>query len=250
MGYMNGERDRFSGQPNRMEHPSSLIRRTETEAPEGHEVSLLHPITHSDEYALADIRRQLEVQIPQVQGTSINPEPDTIPHTFKEMFEPNEKDNPLQRLSKWYFKPRGNPETTIKVLEALQIHQFQKLPKFLARFFTRDGHRYQSTYTVKDSRLSSLIDYAANQSAFNEAMHIGAIAATNVPFGIMAIETGNTTSMAIQGGITLFNVACILAQRYSRARCERLIDKSLERGKTIDYYEYNNRLNLRLPQGK
>lgn len=168
------------------------------------------------------------------------------PHTFKEMFEPNEDDSILQRVAKWYLKPRGNPEMTIRVLEALQIHQLQRLPKILARFLTRDGYRYQSTYTIKDSRLSSLIDYAAYRSALSEATHIGAIAVANIPLGV-SVTTNNIAMLVFQGGWIALNVACVLTQRYSRARCERLIDKSLARGKSVDYYEYNNRLNLRLP---
>lgn len=168
------------------------------------------------------------------------------PHTFKEMFEPNEGDNPVQRLAKWWLKPRGNPETTIKLLKALQVHQFQKLVKMLVGY-SPNGYRYQSTYTVKDSRLSSLIDYAANQSAFNEAWHIAQIVGFNVPFGAMAVVIGSEVGMAAHGVAAFLNAYLVLAQYYSRARCERLIDRSLARGKTVDFYEYSNRLNLRLP---
>ncbi len=146
------------------------------------------------------------------------------------------------------MKPRGSPRTIIRVLEALQVHQFQKLAKPTTDFMTHyAAYRNQSIYAIKDSRLSSLIDYGANQSVLTEAWHIGAIATTCIPFGVIAIISHDITGLAFQGGGTLLNLVCILAQRYSRARCEMIIDKSLARGKTIDYYEYNNRLNLRLP---
>ncbi|MFA5933167.1 MAG: hypothetical protein WCV81_02780 [Microgenomates group bacterium] len=171
------------------------------------------------------------------------------PKTYKEMFEHSESDNVVQRLFKWYLKPRGNPHTTIKILKALQIHQFQKIPRILARHMTSNGkYRYQSTYSVKDTRLSSLIDYGTNQTAFNEIWHLGAIAVTNLPTCIADIMNGNMFGLTIIGSVGVLNLYCVLAQRYSRARCEVLIDRALSRGRTIEFYEYSNRFNLKLPK--
>lgn len=183
-------------------------------------------------------------QVPHDIPVNLNTE---YPNCFKEMFDPNESDTALQRLAKWYFKPRGKTESTIKILKMLQVHQFQKVPKVLSRFFTQSVGRYQSIYTIKDSGLSSLIDYGANQSVLAETMHIGALG-TNIAFGVFNITTDNESGLLFQGACGLINIYTILAQRYSRARCERVIDASLGIGKTIDMYEYNNRLNLNLPQ--
>lgn len=191
----------------------------------------------------------LEQQMDLVEGDSNLP--DNNPHTFKEMFAPKKDDNFLNRALKWYVKPRGNPLTTIRVLEALQVDQFQRIPKALAKLFTRGGKfRYQSNYTIKDSRLSSLIDYGSDQTFFNEAIHTGVIAASIIPSGIVYMLSDNKMGFAVEGGAFLVNLFCVLAQRYSRARCEILIDKGLAQGKTIDYYEYRNMLNLRLPVNK
>lgn len=171
----------------------------------------------------------------------------TNPHTFKEMFAPKVDDTLLLRALKWYVKPKGNPKTTIRILKALQIDQFQRLPRALANHHTKgEKHRYQTNYTIKDSSLSSLVDYGVNKTFFNEAIHIASTAAV-LPAGVGFILTDNTLGVALQGGVALINLACILAQRYSRARCEILIDRKLAQGKTIDDCRYENRLDLRLP---
>lgn len=169
------------------------------------------------------------------------------PHNFKEMFEPNEGDTLWQRLAKCYFKPIGNPDTTIKVLEVLQVHQFQKIPRAMVAFHSRGRGRLQTTYTIRDSQLVSLIDYGVDKSVFNEVVHTGALMGINVPLGALTLVTGDDVGLAINMVGVLFNTYLILAQRYSRARCERLIDKSLRLGKVIDRYEYENILNLKLP---
>lgn len=231
-----------------------------TEIPASFEKQQLHayaevsPVVYSqfpqdsNEEALGTIRTELNV-VSKLSATTLSTNTDSnrAPHSFKEMFEPNWGDNVLQRFAKWYMKPRGNPETTIKVMEALQVHQFQKIPKAISRLLTRAaGERYQSTYTIKNSRLASIIDHGANGSVFNEAFHIGMLG-IDVPIAAKAVATGTELDLAVLGAIAVGNIYGILAQRYSRARCERVVDNSLARGRTLDEYEYKNRLNLRLP---
>jgi hypothetical protein len=172
----------------------------------------------------------------------------TPPTTFKDVFQTSEGDNLLQRAMKSYLKPRGNPETTIKVLEVLQVDQFQKVPKAWARFHLKAGRRYQSNYTVKDSSLASFIDYGTHQSGFNDTWHFGALMVTGVIPGILDITSGNTNPLPFLGAAALVNTYCILAQRYSRARIERIVDRRLARGERMGRFEHNNHLNLKLPE--
>ena len=89
------------------------------------------------------------------------------PKSFREILAPHEGDTCFQRLAKWYIRPRGNPETTMKVLEALQVHRFQELPKLLAKR-SNNIQISQSSNTINDSRLSSLLDYATHKTLMNE----------------------------------------------------------------------------------
>lgn len=171
----------------------------------------------------------------------------TPPVTFREMFAPNKGDTRQQRVRKWYLKPRGKPETTIRVLESLQVDQFQKIPKAIAKIQQRRTGVPHPTQTLRDTRFSSLIDYATDKSGHNELMHLQHIIKRNIPFGALGVATDFKGFLAISAAATLADGYAILAQRYSRARLERIINGQLKRGASIRKGEYNNPLNLRLP---
>lgn len=174
-------------------------------------------------------------------------ETEGCPTTFREMFKANEGDNFLQRGLKTYIRPKGDPETAIRVFEALRVDQVQKAPKLVIRFFLRDLGRFQGTYTIKDSSLPSLVDYGSEQTAINELMHLGAIASCVIP-GIVESASGSFDNLPYIGTAIFINTYLILTQRYSRARIEKIVNKRLSRGDKIGHYTYKNRLNLRLPE--
>lgn len=169
------------------------------------------------------------------------------PTTFKEILGANNGDNFLQRGLKTYIKPKGNPETTVRVLEALQVDQVQKIPKAITHLSVRLIGRHQSNYAIKDSSLSSLIDYGAKKSAINEFVHLGALACC-VGSVIADSATGSVDDLPYLGVAALVNTYLILAQRYSRARIEKIVNNRLRRGDRIGHYAYEDRLNLRLPE--
>ena len=155
----------------------------------------------------------------------------------------------VQRLTKLWIKPQ-NPEGTIRLMEFLKVDRFQdtvkKLSSFTVKKLEGETKGRQTNYTLRDSGMNALLDFATNQTTFNESIHLLGIplGALQVSYGLM---TGENISVAMGTGTLILNTYCVLAQRYSRARLTLTINKILQRHKEFNLKNYENNLGIRLP---
>lgn len=170
------------------------------------------------------------------------------PQTFEEMLDTG-IGNFLQRVTKVYIKPR-NLEQTIKLMKTLQVDHFQEVVigiHQLIKKALRLNKRIQTNYTLGDNSLNSMVDFATNQTTFNEAVYLvgaGLCAALALP----AVAAGYVdSSFALNTGLFVVNVYCILAQRYTRARLSRAINQALKLHKEFDINKYSNVLGIKTP---
>lgn len=171
------------------------------------------------------------------------------PKTFEEMLDTG-VGNVLQRTAKAYIKPH-NPEETINLMRALQVDHFQDVAISIFQLYKKvmlPNRRIQTTYTLADNSLNSLVDFATNQTTLTEAYHLvveGLLAASILP----AVAAGHTDgSFALITGLFLVNTYGILAQRYTRARLSRTVDHALKRHKEFDVAKYTNVLGIKVPK--
>ncbi len=221
------------------------------------------------------------VVIPGRNETSVLRKPAT---SFREMLDTS-KGNIFQRTGKWWIKPKGNPERTIKLYEALQVHRLQNLAIALYKSRTRKadekrGYVRQTNYTMYDHSLASMVEMATSGTVFNEKIHIyhmldpipffvvGALLGTTplgatpigellgatflgaTPIGAALLGASFLGGLFLVGSsaFILFNLGLVLAQRYARAKLSLVIDKSIQKGRTFEVGKFPRRLALRLPE--
>lgn len=174
------------------------------------------------------------------------------PRTFKEMLDPR-TGNLLQRIIKVYITPH-KPERTVKLMEDLGVDRFQKLLLGIYRLITNatgfdkriKNERIQTNYTLGDRSLDSMVDFATNQTTFNEVLHLIGAAWCAAVF-LPEVAAGNFEwPVVLSMSLFIVNIYCILAQRYTRARLSIAIDRALKLGKPF-VGKYENILGIRIP---
>lgn len=158
-----------------------------------------------------------------------------------------------QRLGKMWIKPT-NPEGTIRLLEALKVDKFRILELKVAKHVLevlrarkdRAPQPFQSNYTVADTSLPFLIDFATNQTFLNEKIHLIGLA-LNLAVILPVVTQGKMDNLVFMNTVTLaINTYCILSQRYTRARLTKAINRALQKNRNFDLKRYKNLLGLKL----
>ena len=129
--------------------------------------------------------------------------------SFRDILISNPHDSWWQSAQKWYMRSPLSTNNTLRLLETLQVDKFQQLPKWIARKMS-SNMKFQSTYTLADSTLESLINYATSQILVNEKLHFGAIGTCTL-LGIGNLYSGDLGFAIFEGGAILANAYCILA---------------------------------------
>jgi hypothetical protein len=189
--------------------------------------------------------KQVAEKAPYITGERVIKEG---PKTFEEMLDTN-VGNFLQRAAKAYIKP-VNPEQTIKLMRALQVDYFQDVAIDVFQLYKKvmlPNRRIQTTYTLGDNSLNSMVDFATNQTALNEAFHL-VVEGLCVISILPAVAAGHVDgSLAFNTVALLVNTYGILAQRYTRTRLSRTIDHALKRHKEFNVDKYTNVLGIKVP---
>jgi hypothetical protein len=128
-----------------------------------------------------------------------------------------------------YFRPKAF-EAKGTLYGALGVGYFKTvLMATIGLFFTRlkdksgDGNNYcLGGHTLRDLKQ---MEWATR---FNESLHIGAIALTNIPMMIEPLSSGQAPHWAMLALFTL-NAYCIMLQRFNRERLYRAIDRAERR---------------------
>lgn len=129
---------------------------------------------------------------------------EVTPTTFNEMLNTT-TGNFLQRIAKAYIKPR-NPRRTIKLMKVLQVDKFLKIVKYC---FT-DG-KGGSNYSLADSSLNSMVDFATNSTTFNEGVHLSlATLATALVLPSIIVGHVDPPLLGLNLGTFLVNTYCVL----------------------------------------
>lgn len=138
-------------------------------------------------------------------------------------------------------------------MNVLQVDHFQQIPINALKLVKKLAHiegNIQTNYTLGDTSLNSLVDFATNQTTFNEAIHLFQIP-INASLLLEGAVSGHIDSIvAVNASALLINTYCVLAQRYSRARLSITIDKALRRNREFDPEKYSNTLGIRFPEHK
>lgn len=186
-----------------------------------------------------------------IKYEAAHPNEDTteVPATFADMLDTS-VGNFAQRAAKAWIKLR-NPEGTVKLMKAMQVDDFQKAAINVSSFLKRTMHiesKTRTNYTLGDTSVNSLVDFATNQTGFNEAVHLGALAFNSAVI-TAGVATGHMdVAVAVNMGAFALNSYCVLAQRYTRARLSMAIDRALRRNKHFDPDKYTNALGIRFPE--
>lgn len=175
---------------------------------------------------------------------------DSPPPTFNAMLDTSDG-NLLQRSIKAWIAPR-NPDGTIKLMEAMRVDVFQSVLRRISHIWLvpkSKEERLHDNYTMSDGSLNSMVDFATNKTSLNEAIHsVGVVGGSALLFS--PITEGRTDYLvALNVGILVGNIYCILAQRYTRARLSIAIDRALARNKRFNVDRYWNVLRLKTPLG-
>jgi hypothetical protein len=196
----------------------------------------------------ANVGKQQMKEIIESELNYQNSNDSSDPTSFREMLDTS-KGHFIQRISKAWIKPT-NPEGTVKLMKALQVDHFQQIPIKAMDWVRRKMgvERRQGNYTLGDTSLNNLVDFATNRSGMNEAIHLYGMAlcaATILPSAL----NGNVDGIVvINTGMFIINSYCVLAQRYARARLTIGIDRALQKNRHFDPEKFKNHLDLTLPQ--
>ncbi len=181
--------------------------------------------------------------------------PSGAPKNFNEMLD-TATGNALQRLSKWYIKT-GNSEKTMEILESIGVDKFRNVVKnVVIKFLYKKpleklreiAPEKNTNYTLANTKLNSLIDFAVNKASLNELMHIVGSAGGIIAITENLIKGPSVGNIAFSSGLFLVNLYCVLAQRYTRAELGIIIDRKLRNHADFDPSRYSNILNIKFPK--
>ncbi len=133
-----------------------------------------------------------------------------------------------RKISDAYFEPKFF-ERSGRLYECLGVRSIKKgiMSTVGILHKTLGEHKYAGSYFVgqEDRSVDALRDFEAG-TRFNESVHLffGLYSASSTIYNFM----DDSSFFYFNGALTLANIACVMVQRYNRARVYNTIEQKLE----------------------